>query len=72
MLNLDKFEINKLLLITFGSGVTYFAFERFSMSTIYEFFSISIVLFFSHKVKNSNIKRILYFFSTNCSVYNAD
>lgn len=62
MLNLDKFEINKLLLITFGSGVTYFAFERFSMSTIYEFFSISIVLFFSHKVKDSNIKEYYIFF----------
>ena len=32
------------------------------MSTIYEFFSISIVLFFSHKVKDSNIKEYYIFF----------
>lgn len=62
MINLNKFEINKLLLFTFGSGVTYYAFERFSMSTIYEFFSISVVLFISHKVKDANVKAYYIFF----------
>ena len=31
-------ESEKLILFTLGSGITYYAFERFSMSTVYEFF----------------------------------
>lgn len=42
----------------FGSGITYYAFERFSMSIIYEFFAISLLIYLSHF---SNEKKINLF-----------
>ena len=45
------------LLITiavFGSGITYYAFERYSMTHIYELFTISLVLYTSKKFYNTN------------------
>ena len=41
-----KFPIN---LILFGSGITYYAFERFSMTHVYEVFTISLVIYLSEK-----------------------
>ena len=41
-----KFSIN---LILFGSGLTYFAFERYSMTHVYEVFTISLVIYLSEK-----------------------
>ena len=38
----NQSKSEKLILLTLGSGVTYYAFERFSMSTIYEFFSVCL------------------------------
>ena len=46
LLELDFKKIEVVLFI-FGTGVTYFAFERFSMSHIYEFFSTSIMILLS-------------------------
>ena len=39
-LNVEKY---KLLILISGSGITYFAFERFSMTHIYEMFIISLL-----------------------------
>lgn len=41
-----KFSIN---LILFGSGITYFAFERYSMTHVYEVFTVSLVIYLSEK-----------------------
>ena len=43
-------ESSKILLFTFGSGVTYYAFERFSMSVVYEFFSVCLVIYLVNKI----------------------
>lgn len=54
-----------LYLIVFGSGVIYFAFERFSMSHVYEFFATSFIIYLTakhHNSKNTNVKRFLAFF----------
>ena len=45
-----KFSIN---LILFGSGIIYYAFERFSMTHVYEVFTVSLVIYFSEKYYNS-------------------
>ena len=39
-----------LLLISLGSGVSYFAFERFSMSHAYEFFGQALILYFLFRI----------------------
>ena len=44
-----KYNFNHLLLFYLGSGVTYFAFERYSMSHVYEVFTASLVLYLSAK-----------------------
>ena len=38
-------DSGKILLFTLGSGISYYSFERFSMSAVYEFFSICLILF---------------------------
>lgn len=47
---------NNLLVIiaVFGSGITYYAFERYSMTHIYELFTISLVLYTCKKFYNTN------------------
>ena len=62
----NKININNnlLLLIIGGSGVSYFAFERFSMSHAYEFFGTTLCLYISNEIiysKNKNIKNFLLF-----------
>lgn len=47
-----------LLLFYFGSGVTYYAFERYSMSHIYEIFSVSFILYLSAKYYLDSDKKI--------------
>ena len=44
-----KYNFTHLLLFYLGSGVTYFAFERYSMSHAYEVFTASLVLYLSAK-----------------------
>jgi hypothetical protein len=56
--DVDKY---KLLIIISGSGVSYFAFERFSMTHVYEMFSISLLIW--HCIRfykdNSTLSAIL-------------
>ena len=52
-------KINPLTVYIFilGSGVGYYAFERYSMSHVYEVFTLSLVIYFSimYTKSNSNI-----------------
>lgn len=51
------YELSTILLLTFGSGISYYAFERFSMSHVYEFFSTSLIIFYCFKYESiKNIK----------------
>ncbi len=45
-----------LLLLIFGSGVSYYAFERYSMTHVYEFFATCLVIYTSKKFFHSNEK----------------
>ena len=49
-------------LLFFGSGLPYFAFERFSMSHVYEVFSIVLVLYLSNKYYISTSNKGLFAF----------
>ena len=59
-LTIFEIKINKYLLLYFffSSGITYFAFERFSMTHSYEVFTLSLLIYTSSKfytvTKNSN------------------
>lgn len=46
-----KFKINKIhfCIFFFGSGISYYAFERYSMTHVYEVFSVSILIYLSCK-----------------------
>ena len=60
-LKILKINQNKLLtlLLYSGSGIFYFAFERYSMTHVYEVFSITMAIYYSSKAvsrKNSNKK----------------
>ena len=48
----EQRKSERLVLLTLGSGVTYYAFERFSMSTVYEFFSVCFILYLVDKIYN--------------------
>ncbi len=57
-----KTSLLEIFLIYAASGVAYFAFERFSMSHIYETFSITLIIFYSFKYyleKNQNFYAFL-------------
>tara|TARA_Y100001958_G_C21248617_1_gene581639 strand:- start:17931 stop:19520 length:1590 start_codon:yes stop_codon:yes gene_type:complete len=45
----------KTSLFVLGSGVTYYAFERFSMSHVYEFFSIIFLMYLCSKYEEKNL-----------------
>ncbi len=45
----QRIEINTLSLAFFGSGVAYFAFERYSMTHVYEVFTVSLILHLTNK-----------------------
>ena len=62
-----KYNFNLLLLFYLGSGVTYFAFERYSMSHSYEVFTASLVFYFSAKYY-SNDKSNKYAFLIPLSI----
>lgn len=57
-----NYQNNKMLLFIFGSGITYFAFERFSMSTVYEFFSVCLIILISYKIKKDSTNNWYIFF----------
>tara|TARA_A100000164_G_scaffold382016_1_gene437363 strand:+ start:6456 stop:8018 length:1563 start_codon:yes stop_codon:yes gene_type:complete len=60
--NLD-INVNHLLVFAlfFGSGITYYVFERFSMSHVFEIFSITLLMFYSSKYFK-NDKYLLHMF----------
>ena len=57
-LNIEKKEKENffLLLLIFGSGISYYAFERYSMTHVYEFFATSLVIYVSEKFYNPKNK----------------
>ena len=66
-------NINHLLLIFLGSGLPYFAFERYSMTHIYEVFTISLIFylsskFYSYEEENKNLYAFLIPFITILSL----
>ena len=48
-----------LLLLLFGSGITYYSFERYSMTHVYELFTITLICYFSIVVQEDLTKKIL-------------
>jgi len=56
ILNILKYQFSKfhILIIYFGSGVVYYAFERFSMTHIYECFSATMIIYLSLKYYQSS------------------
>lgn len=52
----DIKSYSTVIISIFGSGITYYAFERYSMTPIYELFTVSLVVFCCKKYyKNGNI-----------------
>ena len=47
ILAFKNININKFVLPFFGSGIIYYAFERYSMTHVYEVFSVTMVIYFS-------------------------
>ena len=58
-INYSKYE---LLILISGSGVIYYAFERFSMSHIYELFTGSLIFYISSYIYTKKIPSKIYFF----------
>lgn len=59
-----SFNNNLLLLATFGTGISYYSFDRFSMSHVYEFFATTFLIYLTtHSIKNENssIKKYIHF-----------
>jgi len=50
-----KFKNLHLLILLLGSGISYYAFERFSMTHVYEVFTVTMVAYFSIKPVNKYI-----------------
>ena len=48
-----------LLLLLLGSGVTYYSFERYSMTHIYELFTITMICYFSLVVQEDLTKKMV-------------
>ncbi len=60
-----KYKNNLLIIMVFGTGISYYAFDRFSMSHIYEFFSVAFLTYLTSKLqstKNQNTENIHMFF----------
>ncbi len=53
ILNL-KHKVIDLIILTLGVGVSYYAFERYSMTHIYEAFSLTMLIYFSIKFYQNN------------------
>ena len=52
-----KIKIHPLssLLIISGTGLIYYAFERYSMTHVYEFFTSALIIYLSHKYFSTNL-----------------
>ena len=55
-------KIYEIALVYFGSGVSYFAFERFSMSHVYEVFCASLLIYLCCKFYSSKDKNLIAFY----------
>lgn len=65
-----KFNPNYLLLYFLGSGVSYFAFERYSMTHAYEVFSVSLLIYLSGKYfSNEKINNVFIILLAFTSVF---
>ena len=53
----SKLSNISILLLFLGSGVSYYAFERFSMTHIYEVFTITLISYFSIIIHKNSKKR---------------
>ena len=62
LLTVFKINTNKFVVLYFlsSSGITYYAFERFSMTHTYEVFSLSLLMLISAKIYTSD-KNIYYY-----------
>jgi len=49
-------NLNWILLIFFGTGIHYYAFERYSMTHIYEFFTVTLIIYFLTNFYKKSIK----------------
>tara|TARA_Y100000389_G_scaffold43936_1_gene38663 strand:- start:11947 stop:13410 length:1464 start_codon:yes stop_codon:yes gene_type:complete len=58
----NKLNISYVALLIFGSGLPYFAFERYSMTHVFEAFTISAVLYCSNKYYLGNTNNKIYAF----------
>tara|TARA_B100000579_G_scaffold379496_1_gene346856 strand:- start:693 stop:2276 length:1584 start_codon:yes stop_codon:yes gene_type:complete len=58
----SNIDFKFIFLLIFGSGIPYFAFERYSMSHIFEIFTIMLTIYFSHMFYKSNEKNNFYAF----------
>ena len=56
-----KFKNYEVVLLYFGSGVAYYAFERFSMTHVYECFSCVLILYLSMKFYSHKNKKFIAF-----------
>ena len=60
-----KYKNGLLLTMVFGTGISYYAFDRFSMSHVYELFSVALLAFLTSKlqsIKNPKTKNKFMFF----------
>jgi hypothetical protein len=61
LLNESQSNLFILIISFFGSGISYYAFERFSMTHVYEVFSISVIFYFCnliHTCKNKMLENL--------------
>ena len=60
VLNIN-YNKNLLLIAIFGTGISYYSFDRFSMSHIYEFFGTSFLIYLSaYSLEKKSSSRIVY------------
>lgn len=57
-----SYDKKYLLLFILGTGVTYYSFDRFSMSHIYEFFSVSFIIYLTTKIISKEETHQFYYF----------
>lgn len=53
-----KINLNWILLIFFGTGIHYYAFERYSMTHIYEFFTVTLIIYFLNSFYKKSTNKV--------------
>lgn len=66
-----EYKNNLLLLMIFGTGVSYYAFDRFSMSHIYEMFGTAALIYMTTTITqdNNNLKNNMIYFSIGVLIF---